>query len=76
MFWYLWKTVKILNIKPDSYILMIMDKIPSIPPNPKLLTLYGSIFYLLRNIFLIMFIGLLIPPMWVKMKFVFTANPL
>ena len=37
MFWYLWKTVKILKIKPDIYILTIMDKISSIPPNPKLL---------------------------------------
>ena len=29
--------MKILNVKPNTYILMIMDKIPSIPPNPKLL---------------------------------------
>ena len=48
MFWYEWKTVKILNIKPDSYILMIMDKIPSIPPNPKLLM--GCLWTLPENI--------------------------
>ena len=37
MLWHLGETVNMLNIKPDTYTLTIMDKISSNPPTPKLL---------------------------------------
>ena len=39
------------------------------------LTLYGKNLYYWTNIFLIVFIGFLIPPMWVKKKVFFSPPP-
>ena len=41
-----------------------------------ILTLYGSNFRLLRNNFLNMLIGFLIPPMWGKNEIIFHLPPL